>query len=420
MPVDTAPPPAQDPAAQHPPAQHPAAQDPPAAGAPAQAPAGEQQPASPIAPRRDAPDQGTGAAAGTVDPGPDKVRRPSVTAVVIAVVVAVAGVLLVLYAWRLPPFATSVMTTNDAYVQGRVTGMATQVSGYVRDVLVEDYQTVRRGQPLARLDPRTYQQQVDQARGTLDASIANLDNAAQTINTNRANLQSAQADLIAKQAEGERTATDLRRLSDLAARGSISIRDRDQAVSDARTAAANVAKSRASIRVAAESIKTAIVQRQSLAATVESNRAALEQARINLADTVIYAPHDGQVGATAVNQGQYVAAGSQLIYFVPRTIWVVANFKETQTRNMRVGQTASVAVDALGGVRVAGRVVALSPATGSQFSVLKPDNASGNFTKVVQRLPVKIALDMHDRFAARMRPGLSVVAHVETAAATAR
>ena len=406
MPVDTAPPPRQGS---------------PAASAPAQAPAAEQQPASPIEPRRDAtPKPVPGAAAGTADAGPDKVRRPSVAAIVVAAVVAVAGVLLVLYAWRLPPFATSVMTTNDAYVQGRVTGMATQVSGYVREVLVEDYQIVRRGQPLARLDPRTYQQQVDQARGTLDASIANLDNAAQTINTNRANLQSAEADLVAKQAEGERTATDLHRLSDLAARGSISIRDRDQAVSDARTAVANVAKSRASIRVAAEAIKTAIVQRQGLAATVESNRAALEQARINLADTVIYAPHDGQVGATAVNQGQYVAAGSQLIYFVPRTIWVVANFKETQTRNMRVGQAASVAVDALGGVRVAGRVVALSPATGSQFSVLKPDNASGNFTKVVQRLPVKIALDMHDRFAARMRPGLSVVAHVETAAATAR
>ena len=411
MPVDTAPPSAQD----------PAAQDSSAAGAPPQAPAAEQKPASPLEPRRDAtPKQAAAAAASTVDPGPDKVRRPSVVAIVVAAVVAVAGVLLVLYAWRLPPFATSVMTTNDAYVQGRVTGMATQVSGYVREVLVEDYQIVRRGQPLARLDPRTYQQQVDQARGTLDASIANLDNAAQTINTNRANLQSAEADLVAKQAEGERTATDLHRLSDLAARGSISIRDRDQAVSDARTAAANVAKSRASIRVAAEAIKTAIVQRQGLAATVESNRAALEQARINLADTVIYAPHDGQVGATAVNQGQYVAAGSQLIYFVPRTIWVVANFKETQTRNMRVGQSASVAVDALGGVRVAGRVVALSPATGSQFSVLKPDNASGNFTKVVQRLPVKIALDMHDRSAARMRPGLSVVAHVETAAASAR
>ena len=406
MPVETASPPAQDP---------------PAGSASAQPATINQQPLSPVAPHPDTPPgQHPAAEADKADPGPDKVRRPSVTAVVIAVLVAVAGVLLVLYAWRLPPFATTVMTTNDAYVQGRVTGMATQVSGYVRDVLVEDYQSVRRGQPLARLDPRTYQQQVDQARGTLDASIANLDNAAQTINTNRANLQSAEADLLAKQAEQERTAIDLRRLSDLAARGSISIRDRDQAVSDARAATANVAKSRASIQVAAESIKTAIVQRRGLAATVESNRASLEQARINLANTVIYAPNDGQVGATAVNQGQYVAAGSQLIYFVPREIWVVANFKETQTRNMRVGQAATVGVDALGGVRVAGRVVALSPAAGSQFSVLKPDNASGNFTKVVQRLPVKIALDRRDRSAARMRPGLSVVARVETAAAGGR
>ena len=406
MSVETAPPPAQRS---------------PAASLSAQAGTAERQPTSPVDPGHGSPpEHGPAAEPGNADPGAEKIRRPSVTAVAIAALVAAAGVLLVLYAWRLPPFATTVMSTNDAYVQGRVTGMATQVSGYVSQVLVEDYQIVRRGQPLARLDPRTYQQQVDQARGTLDASIANLDNAAQTINTNRANLLSAEADLTAKQAEQERTATDLKRLSELAARGSISIRDRDQAVSDARAAVANVAKSRASIRVAAESIKTAIVQRKGLAATVESNRAALEQAGINLAETVIYAPHDGQVGATSVNQGQYVAAGSQLIYFVPREVWVVANFKETQTRAMRVGQTASVAVDALGGVRVAGRVVALSPATGSQFSVLKPDNASGNFTKVVQRLPVKIALDMRNRAAARMRPGLSVVARVETAGAGAR
>ena len=397
----------------------PAAAAPPPASTSAQAATAADQPASAAAPGDAPPAQDPSAEAGKGDPGLDKIRRPSVTAVVVAVLVAVAGVLLVLYAWRLPPFATTVMTTNDAYVQGRVTGMATQVSGYVRDIFVEDYQTVRRGQPLVRLDPRTYQQQVDQARGTLDASIANLDNAAQTINTNRANLQSAQADLFGKQAEQERTAIDLRRLSDLAARGSISTRDKDQAVSDARTAVANVAQSRASIRVAAESIKTAMVQRKGLAATVESNRAALEQARINLAETVIYAPHDGQVGATSVNPGQYVAAGSQLIYFVPRDIWVVANYKETQTRNMRVGQAATVAVDALGDVRIPGRIVALSPATGSQFSVLKPDNASGNFTKVVQRLPVKIALDRRDRFTARMRPGLSVIARVETAGVAA-
>ena len=283
----------------------------------------------------------------------------------------------------------------------------------MQDVLVEDYQFVRRGQPLVRLDPSTYRQQYDQAKATLDASIANLDNARQTINTNRANLFSAQASLEGKQAEQNRTAIDLRRLSDLASRGSISIRDRDQAISDARTATANARMAQASIRVAAESVKTAQVQREGLAATVEGNRAALEQARINLGYTTVYAPFDGQVGATAVNPGQYVAAGSQLIYFVPRALWVVANYKETQTHRMRVGQTATFTVDALGGARIRGRVVALSPATGSQFSVLKPDNASGNFTKVVQRIPVKIAVDGRDPAAGRLRPGMSVVARVD-------
>ncbi len=376
---------------------------------------GKAPAAPPVDPRHGTAPGQDPADAAQAGSGPEKAHRPSVAALVIGAVVALAGVLLVLYAWRLPPFATSVMTTNDATVQGRVTGMAAQVSGYVREVLVRDYQMVRRGQPLVRLDPSTYQQQVDQAMATLDSSVANLANAAQTINTNRANLLSAQADLGAKQAEQERTSIDLARLSDLASRGSISIRARDQAVADARTATANVRMAQASIQVAVESIKTALVQRQGLAATVEGNRAALEQAKINLGYTMVYAPADGQVGATNVNQGQYVAAGSQLIYFVPRELWVVANYKETQTHHMRVGQAATVSVDALGGVRIGGRVVALSPATGSQFSVLKPDNASGNFTKVVQRIPVKIAVDVRDPATARMRPGMSVVAHIDTA-----
>ena len=389
-------------------------------GAPAQgSPTGDgatgKAPASPPVDPYRGTTPGQDPAADAARPGPEKLHRPSIAAIVIAAVVALAGVLLILYAWRLPPFATSVMTTNDATVQGRVTGMATQVGGYVKEVLVRDYQMVRRGQPLVRLDPSTYQQQVDQAKATLDSSVANLDNAAQTINTNRANLLSAQADLGAKQAEQERTSIDLTRLSDLASRGSISIRAQQQAVADARTATANVRMAQASIWVAAESIKTALVQRQGLAAAVEGNRAALKQAKINLSYTVVYAPAYGQVGATNVNQGQYVAAGSQLIYFVPRELWVIANYKETQTHHMHIGQAATVSVDALGGQRIGGRVTALSPATGSQFSVLKPDNASGNFTKVVQRLPVKIALDVHDPATARMRPGMSVVAHIDTA-----
>ena len=161
-------------------------------------------------------------------------------------------------------------------------------------------------------------------------------------------------------------------------------------------------------------LKATRVAREGREANGASARAQLQNARINLANTVILAPRDGQVSEASVRPGQYVSAGSQLLYLVPDTVWIVANFKETQIHHMRIGQPAWFTVDSFGRQRVRGRVEQLAPATGSEFSVLRPDNASGNFTKVVQRLPVRIRIDPDQPLARRLRPGMSVIAHVDT------
>lgn len=342
------------------------------------------------------------------------VSRPAKPVAIAMIVVAAAGVLLILWAWRIWPFSSAVVVTEDAYVRGQVTSLAPQVNGYVTRVAFNDYQYVRAGQLLFQIDERLYRQSLAQAEAQAAQARANLDNATQTIAQNEAAIEQARADLYAAQAERDRASADATRVSDLASRGSVSLRERDSTAATARSGVANVYKAEAALRSARETLKATRVSREGLQAAVAQADAAVGTARINLANTRIVAPVDGQVSEASVRPGQYVAAGSQLTYLVPAKVWVVANFKETQIHHMRVGQPAWFDVDALGGARVHGRVEQISPATGSQFSVLKPDNASGNFTKVVQRLPVRIAIARDDALARRLRPGMSVIAEVDT------
>jgi multidrug resistance efflux pump len=346
---------------------------------------------------------------------PAKVTHPSHTVVILMVIVAIVGVALILWAWRLWPFTTDAVVTEDAYVRGQVTSLAPQVSGYVVEVLVPDYAQVKQGQKLFQIDDRLYRQQVAQAQAGLAQAQAQLDNATQTIAQNQASIEQDHADLYATQAERDRAKVDADRVAELAQRGSVSLRERDSTAATARSADANVYKAEAVIRSARETLKATHVSREGLAASVASARAQLETARINLANTAIVAPREGQVSEASVRPGQYVSAGSQLMYLVPNTVWVVANFKETQVRHMRIGQPAWFTVDALGADMIRGRVEQISPATGSEFSVLRPDNASGNFTKVVQRLPIRIRIDADQPLGRQLRPGMSVIAHVNTA-----
>ncbi|MGN5593676.1 HlyD family secretion protein [Stutzerimonas nitrititolerans] len=364
------------------------------------------------------PPQASAAAtdAGPTPDDPPKTIKPSRRSVVLMALVALVGVVAILYAWQLWPFSGGVAVTENAYIRGQITVLAPQVNGYVTEVLVQDFEEVIQGQPLVRIDDRQYRQLVEQRRAELAAQRFQLENLEQTLASNRATLASRRAELSAAEAELQRALADERRVNELAERGSVSIRERDQIRAIARTAGANVKQGQAAIAIAEQTLKASEVSRGGLQAQVEIAQAALKRARIDLDNTAIEAPRDGRVSEVTVRQGQYVAAGTQLLYLVPEQLWVIANYKETQTFAMRPGQPVTIEVDALDGARLRGRVQRMAPATGSEFAVLRPDNATGNFTKVVQRIPVRISIDPDQPLSERLRPGLSVITSVDTGA----
>ena len=327
-------------------------------------------------------------------------------------VVALAGVLLVLRAWNLFPFAGTVVSTDNAYVRGAVTVLAPQVSGYVTEVLVQDYENVKAGQPLVRIDARTYEAAQAQAQAQLANARAQLANADQTQAQNRATLGASRAGLAAAQAESDRAAAELQRVQALSERGSVSLNERDKVRATARLAATNVAKAQADIEINAQKIKATTVNRASLEAQVQMAEAQLRQAQINLDNTVVHAPGDGQV-SVGVRRGQYVTAGSQLMYVVPHTLWVVANFKNPDRpgahRPVRALQRRCAGRRPPHGPRAgdrAGHGLGIQRAQGRQ--------RHGQLHKVVQRLPVKIAIDPDQELAA-LRAGMSVVVRLDTA-----
>ncbi|MFC4293539.1 HlyD family secretion protein [Novosphingobium tardum] len=333
----------------------------------------------------------------------------------IFVAILLAGVLVALYAWGLPPFGSKVQTTDNAYVRGQTTVIAPQVNGYVTRVLVQDFQQVRAGQPLVAIDDRIYRQRVQQADANLQAQSANLDNSQQSQRSSQASVAGQNAALESARAQLARAQADMRRVNELVAQRSLSLRERDQTLAALRQAEAAVHQAEAQRAIAQEQVRTVTVGRGGLQAGVANARAALELAKIDLANSIIKAPQSGQVGEVGVRLGQYVTAGTQLLFLVPEKVWVVANFKEAQTARISPGQAATVRVDALDGAELTGRVQQLSPAAGSEFSVIRADNATGNFVKVAQRIAVRIAIDPGQPLARRLRPGMSVEARVDTA-----
>jgi len=340
-------------------------------------------------------------------------RRHRLTTAAI-IMVALAAIVAVLYGWGLPPFADGAAATENAYVRGRSTVIAPQVSGYVVAVAVHDYQDVRRGDVLARIDDRIYRARVAQAEAALNARLADLANSAQAHASRVAALESQRAALANANAQLDRTQAEMVRTNELIQQGWITRRDRDQHLAELRQTEAAVRQASAAGDIARDDIQAVEVNRTALMAQVEAARAQLRLAQIDLENTVIRAPEDGRLGEIGVRLGQYVTNGTNLMTLVPPDRWVIANFKETQIRNMADGQRASFTVDALGGVRIYGRIERLSPAAGSEFSVLRPDNATGNFVKVPQRIGVRITIDPNQPAARRLAPGMSVVARVET------
>jgi multidrug resistance efflux pump len=330
------------------------------------------------------------------------------------VVVLLAGALLALYAWDLWPFHRVVQTTDNAFVRGQTTVIAPQVSGYVTKVYVQDFEHVDASAPLVQIDERIYRQRVEQAEANLQAQLATLANSEQSERSSEASVTGQEAVIASARASQVRAQADMNRIGSLYEQGWVTRAQRDQTLAALRQAEAAVRQAEAQRTVAQEQVRTVTVGRGGLEAGVENARAALRLAQIDLGNTLVRAPQPGQASEVGVRLGQFVTAGTQLLFVVPEKVWVVANYKEAQTAEIRPGQTARVRVDALGGQALTGRVEQLSPAAGSEFSVIRPDNATGNFVKVPQRIAVRIAIDPEQELARRLRPGMSVEASVDT------
>lgn len=347
-------------------------------------------------------------------PAPAAKQRLSTLTIIVVALIGIAGVLLILYAWRLPPFVSDAQGTDNAYVRGQVTLVSPKLDGYIAAVHVQDFDTVKAGQVLVEIDPRIAEQKLEQAAAAVAVQQANLSNFDQTRRAREASIGAQTAQIAGAKAQLQRAQADMRRADELTADGSLSTRESDQTKAALSQAVATVAQANAALEVGRQDLRATEVGRASLEAAVANAQAAQRLAEIDLQNTKLIAAQDGRLGEVAARVGQYVTPGTQLMYLVPRKLWVIANFKEAQTAAMRPGQPARIRVDALGGATVQGHVERLSPATGSEFSVLKPDNATGNFIKIAQRIPVRIAIDADQPLAERLSPGMSVVVRVDT------
>ena len=329
-------------------------------------------------------------------------------------VAIVLGALAALYAWQLPPFRSDSQTTDNAYVRGQTTIISPQVTGYVTEVLAQDFAQVAAGQALVRIDDRIYRQRVAQGQAGIATQTASLDNAAQNRRSGEAQVRLQEASVANARAQLAKAQADMRRVDELAEEGSVSLRERDQTLAALRQAQAAVTQAMAQRDIAREQLRSVNVGQGGLEAQVENATASRDLARIDLDNTIIRAPRAGKLSEISVREGQLVSPGAQLMYLVPERLWVVANFKEAQTAEIRVGQRATLEIDALGGLELTGKVQSVSPAAGSEFSVIKPDTGAGNFVKVPQRIAVRIRIDPGQRAAQRLGPGMSVIATVHT------
>ncbi|HUN64317.1 MAG TPA: HlyD family secretion protein [Candidatus Sulfotelmatobacter sp.] len=374
---------------------------------------------------------------------PPKPRWPWLKNLTPFVVLALAAAIVITVTrnWNAWEGGKAEQVTDDATVRGDLTPLSTKVAGLVRDVKVSDYQRVHAGDLLVELQDDDFQAQVAQATAAVAAAKAaivnnqkqrelqdsRIEKALAGVDLAKAQIAAAKAGLEAVQADVTRTSLERTRQEALLASQAATKQHVETAVADEERLAAQQASRKADLQEAQTALRSAEIaveterrskdvlesQEQQLFADLQVRQAALTSAQVNLSYTKIRAPEDGTVGERQVRTGQLVSPGTQVLAFVPDTKWIEANYRETQLTNMKVGDPAEISIDAYPGKKLSGKVVEIAPASGSQFALLPPDNATGNYTKVVQRVPVKIALD-DSKAAAQLRPGLSVIATVRT------
>jgi membrane fusion protein (multidrug efflux system) len=372
---------------------------------------------------------------------PAKAKWQGYVTPAVTVLLAVAVMATLTWNWNAWEGGRIEQVTDDAYVRGDLTPLGTKVAGIVQNVKVSDFQQVRKGDALVELEDSDYVAQVAQATAAVEAAKAAIENnrrqrqledsridrALAGVDQARAQIAAAESGKAAAQADVVRTQKERKRQEALLATNSSTPQKVEQVVADEQRFAAQFASREADLEQAhtvlhsnelaaeAERRTKAVLESQEvqLIADLHAKEAARTVAQVNLGYTKIAAPEDGTVGERQVRPGQLVSPGTQVIAFVSNIKWVQANYRETQLTNVKVGDSAEIRIDAYPGKAFHGKVIEIAPASGSQFALLPPDNATGNFTKVVQRIPVKIAFD-DSNIATALRPGLSVIATVRT------
>jgi membrane fusion protein, multidrug efflux system len=322
------------------------------------------------------------------------------------------------YGWDYWTVGRFQVSTDDAYVKADSTTIAPKVSGYLDAVLVGDNERVKAGQVLARIDDRDYRVALDQAKSDVAAADAAIASKQAMLEVQDAVIGAAKATVDVDTATVMFAAQENKRYTELASTGYGSLQNAQQAQSRIGAAQASVQRDTANLASAIKQVDLLKAEIAQAKATRARAAAVQHQAELNLGYTTIVAPIDGVVGNRTLRIGQFVQAGTQLMSVVPvASAYVVANFKETQLTDVRAGQTVEIAVDTFPGRVVRGHVDSVAPASGQEFALLPPDNATGNFTKVVQRIPVKITLERGDGASLiDLRPGMSVVPTIETRA----
>src|SRR5215831_14773843 len=334
------------------------------------------------------------------------------TALAAGLVLVAAGAFFGRYWWTTGRY---IVSTDDAYVGARSATLSPKVSGYIAEVAVEDNAQIKAGDVIARIDDGDYRLAVETARHQSAVQQATIDRLAKQIIAQQAGVDQAKAQLASARAAATRTDLELKRQQDLAERQINSRAALEQAQANYDQAVAAVQAGEAGVASAIASVEVLKAQKQEAARTLQQYQTALAKAERDLSFTTIRAPFDGVVGNRAVQVGDYVQPTQRLASLVPLVaVYIDANFKETQVSRLQAGQPVSISVDALPGQTIEGRIASFAPASGSVFSLLPPDNATGNFTKIVQRLPVRILVPAEIAEQGLLRPGMSVVVRVNT------
>jgi membrane fusion protein (multidrug efflux system) len=358
-----------------------------------------------------------GAAPPAPEPPPPRRRWSAREVLGRAAVLVVAGAIVVLFATQWDRWVGSNIrqVTDDAYVRGDLTPLSAQITGYVARVPVDDFQSVKAGDLLVAIEDDDYKAQVAQAEAALAGAEAAIENIKARKAAQHAQIDEAESAIAATRADVERTRLEATRQQNLLTSTFGTQQKVEQAIADQKRTAANLVHDQAALDSQRRQLAVLDTQELQLRADTKAKQAALDLAKINLGYTRIVAPVGGIVSERNVRTGQYVHAGTQVIAVVPLdNVWVLANYKETQLTHVALGQKAEIRVDTFPGITVNAHVDSIAPASGSQFSLLPPDNATGNFTKVVQRIPVKLRLDTDNPLKGHLRPGMSVIATILT------